>query len=285
MRRPQADLDLQLERDQFAPGDKVTVRVNIASDKGFRVKAGIIALTCVETFWRSEYNAATKTSSLNKHTQKLVEIPLQFMNDGQVRRGIAHREELSLSLPDDVPVTLIGKNANVSWQVKLALDVPGARDLHQERPITVLPSPPRPQDPNNDFPSTTVTEQSYSEFRMRLELPAGDFRVGESVAGTLRLDADQDRDISELRVELLRHEEAGDKKSKDVADETVLETDNSLLANRSREWRFRLTIPPGLWPSSQTSKTSIAWSVKAVVDRSRRRDYSVEKLIQATIGI
>ena len=214
MRRPQADLELSVEGNHFVPGDDVNVRVNIASDKGFRVKAGIIALTCVETFWRTEYNAATKTSSLNKHTQRLEEIPLQFVSDRQVRRGIAHREELSLSLPEDAPVTLIGKNANVSWQVKLSLDVPGARDLHQERSITVLPSPPRLQDPNSDISSTTVTEQSFGELRMRLELPAGEVQIGDSIAGTLRLDAEQDCEIPELRVELVRHEESGDKKSR-----------------------------------------------------------------------
>lgn len=285
MRRPPANLELWVDGDKFAPGDDVNIRITIASDKGLQVREGLITLECVETFWRSEYNAATKTSTLNKHTQKLVEIPLQFISDVQIHSGVAHREAITLQLPEDVPTTLVGKNANISWQVKVALDVPGARDLREERPITVLPppSPSKPETPPTGLSSPVVAEQVYGECRLRLELPVDNLSVVDSLTGRLRLDALQDCDFSEIRVALVRQEEAGDKKSNHVEGEVVLERDATLRANLSREWRFTLVVPQGLWPSAQVSKTSLTWSVKGIFARSRRTDFAVEKVIDVTM--
>ena len=99
------------------------------------------------------------------------------------------------------------------------------------------------------------------------------------MTGRLRLDAVGNCDFSDVRVELVLDEKAGDKKSRVAADSIVMEQDVSLSPNRSQEWRFTLTLPAEPSRSTRISKTSLEWSVKGVFARKRRRDLSVEKEI------
>ncbi len=277
MRRAKADVALEIDGEQFSPGEEVKVRTTIAADEDINVREVVISLICVETFWRMESNG--KTSSLRKKTQTLIEVPLQFATDSRFHRGIPYREEHRLTLPADSPLTLAGKIANISWQAKVSLDVAGARDIHVEKPVTVVSAQTISEDAASEYPQPVITEQSHDECRVRLELPSESWQIGDSMSGRLRLDAVEDCDFSEVRVELVLSEKAGDKKSQVAADSMVLEQDVSLSANRSQEWRFSLDLPTEPSRSTVISKTSLQWSVKGVLARKRRRDLSVEKEI------
>ena len=85
---PQADLELWVEGDRFVPGDDVSGRITIASNKGFQVRRGLITLSCVETFWRKEED------SVKKVTDYLVNIRREFMSNGAASSTIGRTTTL-----------------------------------------------------------------------------------------------------------------------------------------------------------------------------------------------
>ncbi len=279
MRRPDADLSLAIDGDSSLPGDDVMVRVNLSSNKGLKVRVGTATLECVETFWKNEYDAATRTTKLREKSQKLVELTSPVMGEVSVRSGIPLSEEVKFTLSADAHRTVIGGTVNIEWQVKVSLDVPGARDLHEEEGVLVVLERPDARDLDEreqDYASPVVIDDSFDECRLRIELPSSDYRPGDTVEGRLRLDALEECSFPEVRVELIREEKAGDKESGDIVDTTTLESDLNVRAALSREWRFSLAIPDELMPTTSHSKSVLRWKLRGTLARSRRRDYAVE---------
>lgn len=134
-------------------------------------------------------------------------------------------------------------------------------------------------DSAEDAAPVTVDEE-FDDCRLRLEISQGEVRAGESVSGRLRIDALKDCGFSEVRVELERREKAGTRKRNETVDSAVLQQDLELRANRTQEWGFRLTVPPGVWPSTEIRDTLVEWKVKGILARSMRRDFSAEYALQ-----
>ncbi len=274
MRRPQAEIDLEISGESFSPGDEVPFRASIASRKGFDVRNGKISLQCIETFWIVVSNG--KSTSQKKRTETLVEVVHDFMSRGKIDRNMPHVVESSLTIPAQAPVSVHGKTARISWQLKLSMDVPGRRDLHEELPFLVRGPLTERARQRDEYSAPITIDEEFDDCDVRLELSRQELKAGESIDGRLRLEARKDVEFAELRVELERKEEAGVRKSKTTADQLVLEQDIDLRAMRSQEWRFSLTVPEGIWPSTHVSKTRIEWRLKAILARTRRRDFSVE---------
>lgn len=277
LRRPQADISLHIEGDSFSPGDTVSFRATIGSRKGFDVRSARLSLLCVETYWQMTSDG--KTSRQQKRTRTIAEVSHDFMSEGRFERGIPHVENAAIALPADAPPTVTGKHANLSWKLRLSVDVPGARDLQSDETFTVVPANSGPLVSLGGGRSPVVIEETFGDCRLRLELPADEFQAGRSFTGRLRLDAIKDCGVPEIRIELVRQEKAGVRKHEAVGDHMVLETDAHYAANRTRQWGFNLTVPDGRWPSADISDTTVSWKVKGILARSRRRDFSVEKEI------
>lgn len=276
MRRPDADLTLDIEGDSFAPGETVMGRITLSSKKGLKVRTGTVRLECIEKFWKTEYDPATKTTRPKEKSQKLAEFSVQIMNEVEVRSSIPLVEDVKFTLPDDAHRSVLGKTANISWQIEVSLDVPGARDLHSEKELTVVPQRQEQGTVARRDETPVSVDESFDECRLRIEAPSGEYRPGDVVSGRLRLDALEECSFPEVRVELVREEKAGDKLTGDVADSTVLETNASFRANLSREWRFSLSLPDELLPTTSHSKSTLAWKLRGTLARSRRRDHAVE---------
>ena len=278
MRRPRADIDLQVTGENFSPGDEVGFRATITAAKGLNVRQARLSLQCIETYW--VIVSTGKSTSEQKRTRTLAEVPYTFIRNSRIRRGLPHIEEGSLKLPEDAPLSAEGKVANIRWQLKLSIDVPGRRDLHSEQ-VFVVRSPFATNDDHRDEGASRVTvDERFGDCKLRLEVSQDRVNAGDSVPGRLRIDALQDCRFPEVRVELERREEAGSRKRSVTADQVVLEQDLELKANRSQEWGFQLTVPPGTWPSTEIRSTVVRWKVKGILARSMRRDFSAEYALQ-----
>ena len=275
LRRPHAQIDLHIEGDQFAAGDLVRFRATIGSRQGFPVRSGKFALECVETYWQIVRNG--KRTSERERRKTIAEVFRELLVDGRIQRSIPYIEDSTLTLPDDAPSTVVGKHANISWRLKLSLDVPEARDVQYEQPFTVIPKSPLCL--SNGSPSMVVAQEDFSDCELKLELPALKYQAGDSLSGKLRLDAITECNMPEIRIEIVRQEEAGVRGSSTVADQVVLEKDARYGAGRGGQWGFNLRVPEGRWPTTDISNTQVSWRVRAILSRSLRRDYAVEQEI------
>lgn len=276
MRRPKADLAVDIDGDTFLPGDAVRVRLKLSSKKGLNVRTGTVTLECVEKHWKREYDPASKSTQLREKSQKLFEIASEIMRDASVRSGIPATEDITLSVPADAHRTVIGKTVNIAWKIKVALDVPGARDIKQEQELIVVPEHRDSRNGYREEESLTIAEDSFDEGRLSLQTESSDYWLGETAQGRLRLDAQEDSEFPEVRVELIRDEKSGDKSSDDVVDVVVLETGANIRKGLSREWRFNLAIPSEPQPSTSHSNSLLTWKLRGILARSRKRDYAVE---------
>lgn len=269
MRRPQADVELHAYGETFTPGSDIEFRARILSRNGFEVRRARISIACVETYW--VVTSDGKTTHHQKRTRRISEVSHAFMEGGVIRPGLAHREESTLRLPDDSPPSVEGKRANLSWRLRLAIDVPGARDITAETPLTVVL--PRAGS-TRDRPSHAVDER-FEECDLHLEVPGGRVDPGSPVEGRLRLSTRARCDFPEIRIELTRREKAGVKKGFTVVDSATIATDAVYEAEQRREWSYLLRVPEGMFPTTSVSDTSVSWEVKAVFSRSRRTDFRV----------
>lgn len=276
LRRPKADTTIDIGDQPLIPGDEVVARVNLISKKGFDVRIGTVKFECVETYWKNEYNAATKSTQLTEKTNQLYEFQAMIMKDVSVRSNIPVLEEARFWLPTTAHRTVVGKTVKIAWRVKVSLDVPGAKDLHAEEDLIVVPGQSEETVERQDEVLPVTTQDSFGDCGLRIELPTSRYELGDTVQGVIRLEPLEDCSFSELRVELVRDEKAGDKKSSDTLGSTVLGTDISFRAGLSQEWRFDFPIPNDPAPTVHFSNSALSWKIRAVLPRSFRRDYSLE---------
>lgn len=267
MRRPPASLELHLYGETFSPGSEIGYRVLILSRTGFPVRVARVSMECVETYW--VVTSDGKNTRQARRTRRISEVSSSFLEGGTIRPGLAHREESSLRLPDDAPLSVRGKRANLAWRMRLAVDVPGARDVHAETPFTVV----SPSARLAGSAPPLVVNAAFEECDLRLAVPGGRLAAGDAVEGRLYVTARSRCEFPEVRVELARREKAGVKKSVTVAGVSILEKQAVLDADQRREWAYSLTVPDGVFPTTDISDTSVTWEVKAVLTRSLRTDF------------
>ncbi len=282
MRRPQATLEMEATEGPFRPGDDVAARVTLTSREGFQAREGRVTLTCTETYWRRETSHSSRgsTTTTRKRTEKLMELSAAFMSERRVNPSVRYREDVVIAIPQHAPPSIQGRLANIAWELKASLDVPGARDVHIERDIHVMPSRDSSAAAADLQTPPSLTDSAYEECGLSLELPSRDWQAGETINGALRVSALREVSFSEIRVELECEEKAGDRDDTEVEDEVMLQRDASFLPRQSREWPFALTIPQGFRPSALVSRTFVKWSVRGVLSRRMRTDFTVEREIQ-----
>ncbi len=274
-RRPKADLSIELGRDVGIPGEEVLATVTLTASKDLEVRDATVYFECRERYWKNEYDTATKSVRPKEKSRNLFESSQRLMTDAKVRSGIPVIEQVSFRLPDDAHRTVEGKVVRIDWRIRVGMDIPGARDLKAEQALVVEAARSR-ADTTAEEPAPLFTDQQFDECRLRMETEKSVFAPGEPVAGSVLLDAQQDCSFDEIRVELIRSEEAGDQSADDRSQVVSLQKDPGVRAGLSQEWRFEVDLPETAVPSMAASDSTVVWKLKGVLARSKRRDYSVE---------
>ena len=303
------DLDVALDSRPYRPGESVDVQVSLRPTKSLNVRRGQVRLVCLETFYEDGGEGVFKKSS----EQYLLELP--FLGREHVLKGLSHSENFKFTIPEEAPASLRSEAfedscADISWRVEAALDIVGARDIHQARVLTILPLVPDPSPP-------AIKEYFFDQGVATLSLSSTTVRGGETVDGGFSIQIWQDFRVRGIRVELECWEKSGVRGKRTVKDLVLLKgkerlseglrtafqelewnssvrdlvllkggnREEWLTANQVLEWPIRLQVPKNALPSTEVYHTQVVWRVKGILDMGlRRRSLEVQQQIQVYIA-
>tara|TARA_B100000315_G_scaffold243144_1_gene266196 strand:+ start:85 stop:918 length:834 start_codon:yes stop_codon:yes gene_type:complete len=266
-RRSNSDLSLEVGDGPYWPGDKVEVRASLLPRKSFYAREGRIELVCIETYYVQLSQGAPM-----QHTRELWRSATPFLSETQAIEGLPYGGKGILSLPPDAPPTVNGDAADITWRVQAAVDVAGARDIHQHHDVLVLSRVPERSPPE-------TAEKTYDHCTLSLSLSSTTVEEGETLEGRFRVEVRQNLSVQGIRVELECQEKAKDKEVWIVKDPVLLRNREDLAAGQILEWPIRLHVPRHRLPSTEVHDTLVVWRVKGILDRHSRLDLDVEQKI------
>jgi hypothetical protein len=269
------EVSLDVDGDSYYPGDTIKTGIHILSQDKFKVRSGSMDLVCTEEYWKMVSDG--KTTRAQKYKRKLFRLKESFLTNTEFSSGMALNERKSLILPIDIPPTITGKSANISWQLDVKLDIPKMRDIHKKQALTVLPiANAIPVGGENDISASNRILKSSRDGDMTLTVDSSQCIAGETLCGTLETMIKKDISVEGVRVELEVKEKAGVKSSKTIADKVQLEEKIHLGAGSYQRWKFSLGIPEGTLPSCKISETSVQWRVKGIINKRMQKDFLID---------
>ena len=268
-------------RDTYLAGEAVdaSVRYEIKRDVDLR---GARA----ELLYLNRYSYLTPDprggSLLVDETDSVVVGTQAIPQAGAKGRGKTLEHLVSLAMPEVVPPTGRGEITDVTWAVRVVLEISGGPNLRAEAPITVLST-------RDTFSSRVEGEpEGPAECGMRFRLPARSFRAGALIEGGLVVSPRQGFEAQEVRIELLRREtvlrDDGNGDETVEAKETVAKG-VSFGPKTSQKYDLRVAVPQRLaCPSSETEHTYVGWFLRGVIERRLHSDYTLEQELNIYSG-
>ncbi len=286
LRRPKVAFDMKIDDGPLYPGDEVHLDLTLHPREKAEVRQGHVEITCLQTYWQqvrryvySRYGGYYRTS-LYRYTEVLFKDSQTFVQATQLMTEMPLRKGNTFVLPDGAPPTVHGGAVNIHWGIAASVDVAKKRDLHLNTDLMVSTRQP-PASSGAELEPMARTEATFEQGTMSLSVPSGPVRAGDTITGTLQLNLREGLSLREVRVELARLEIAGHRSWSGVMDQQVIEESPDLGAGRVHEWRYRLQVPAGPWPTIQTSRSSLEWRVRAVLDRRGKSD----PVVEAAVGV
>ena len=289
MRRPKVAFEMKIADASFMPGSEVELELSLHPRRKAEVRSGHAELTCIQTYWErvqyyvySRYGGYYRTR-LHRLTETVYRDSAPFIEAMELVAELPVRKRVRFVLPQEAPPTVRGGVVNIGWWLKASVDVVKRRDLHQEAELFVSrPEPARVEGVGSK--AMAQVESTFDQGAMSLALPSAPVRAGDVVSGTFRLQMREALAPRQVRIELERSELAGDHGWTGVIDQQVLEDNPDLEAGGRREWRYRLRVPQGPWPSIQTNRSQVEWRVRGIVDQRLKTDPTVVGPFQVHTG-
>jgi hypothetical protein len=269
---PKVDVQVEVDRVTVTPGDKLDASVRVVSSKDVEIEEGRL-----ELLYENEYTYRTTTgmgrdeeTSFSKDTDRVVERHARFVEASSLTADTPYDAKESFTIPDDAPGSGEGEITKVRWKVVATLARHHARDIHGEARLTVLSRA------GGKVDAPEVETRGDCELSLRLDRTS--FGPGDTVGGVLVANPLQACEMSEVRVELVRHEwvprDDGHQEDTKEADAS-LEGGVSLSLGAPREWPFQLRVPDEVVPCLRTRQSTVTWLVKGIGSRRMRPDYRV----------
>ena len=277
--KPKVNIDIDTIGEPFYSGSTVPVKITVSPQERFSVRLGVLGLTCTEVYW--QIVSTGKSTYHQKRKNKLFEVEEQFLDATNFVLGMLDKRAVDLILPEGLPPKVIGKTVNISWQLKVSLDIVKMRDINEKRELRVLPITvgiPMPELHNRKLSNKITAYSDDGELILSLSSIFG--TSGETIKGSLEAKTKKDISFREIRIVLEKKESAGSKSSKTIADLVILEKTASLGSGHYREWLFKLKIPENPTPTVSTEKSSVVWSVRGIIDKPMKGDFSIESPIR-----
>jgi hypothetical protein len=274
LKKPNAAVTLNVKGGPFHPGDIVNLGISISSEDNFTLRSASAELNCIEVFWRLVSDG--KSTRNQKTERNLFRFKEEFLGYTEFTSGMAINGSASFALPKDIPPSVSGKIANISWRLDVKLNIARMRDIHNKSLISVLPVateiPLTEGSGGNPEAQVTATSDDGS---LLLIIDSECGSAGKTLHGSLEAAPRKDLSFTEIRAELEMKESAGNKSSKTAADMVVLEEKSTLPDGTHERWSFELKIPDSAAPSVDVSSTKVEWNVKGILARSLKKDISV----------
>jgi len=274
LKKPNAEVNIDIGSKPYYPGDKVNVKVNISSSDNFTARSGSVELSCREVYWHVV--SSGKSSSQQKTQRCEFKLKEEIFGNTEFTSGTVINGSASFMLPDDSLPSVQGEIVDISYYLEFKLDVPRRRDVREMQGMTVLSIPKGiPIVEEGYKKSSNKRMESSDDCDLSLSLDSTHGTTGQIFKGKFEVMVKKDINIRGIRVELELREKAGTKYSKTVADVMVLEEQMSLVSGAVRQWSFQLRLPDSP-PASYEAKESWAeWIVKGILDRRGKKDISV----------
>ena len=143
-RRPEADLQIRIDRTVVHADDELEARVTLVPKGDFHVRHGKVELVCTESYVQrvsTQYG-----TSYHRRTETLSRAGETFIDDRTVRHRVPYSTDVRLVVPPDALPTIIGTKVSsvqpgIAWAVTASLDVAKARDIRQSQEVTVVKPP------------------------------------------------------------------------------------------------------------------------------------------------
>jgi hypothetical protein len=279
LRKPKADVLLEVTGSPFNPGSTVDAGVTVSSMESFTVRSGIVQLSCTEVYW--QIVSTGKSTYHQKRKHKLYKVEESFLGDINFALGMTTHKLVKFTIPQDLPPTVCGKKVNISWQLKASLDIIKQRDIHVKHELVVSPISIAVPVLEKDYQAlTNKVTKSSDDGELTLALASQSGIGSGTLRGRFETIMKKTMNVDTIRIELEVKESAGSMSSKNIADVVILEGKTSLLGGGYRQWPFELKIPTAPPPTIKTEKSSVVWLVKGVLDKRLRKDFKVIAPIQ-----
>ena len=277
-------LNVVLDRPDmpYQPGETVHVTLTVQGEKELKIQQGRVALVYTEEYRIRERERDSDDNStsvnertLNDHKEIRREV---FMQEGVIPATTAKSYTFDLLLPGDAAPTCSGRIINSTWQVKATLDRKMAPDVNNEAALTVnAPAPGRRLAAGNFGMASNTGDTD-----MAIWLPKEEWRAGETIEGKLIVTPKKDFDVNEVRVELRRVENVPEQEGNTFTDNVAVlkpGAGTKFSAGTVVEYPFSVRLPDKGSPTMRGLHGTVVWSLKGVLARRLRSDYTVEEEI------
>lgn len=266
----------------YQPGETVHVTLTVQGEKELKIKQGRVALVYTEEYRirERERDSDDNSTSVNERTltdHKEIRREV-FMQEGVIPANTAKSYAFELPLPSDAAPTYSGRIINVTWQVKATLDRKMAPDVNSEAALTVSAPAPGRRVAAGNFGMASNT----GDTDMAIWLPKEEWRAGETIEGKLIVTPKKDFDVNEVRVELRRVENVPAQEGNAFTDNVAVlkpGPGTKFSAGNVAAYPFSVRIPDKGSPTLRGLNGTAVWSLKGVLARRLRSDYTVEEEI------
>ncbi len=285
---------LELDRPEgpYYPGDPVHLNIHLESEKDLKVQE----LRASLIFWERYQYTTTHTTGYGKSrsrstrthwgTATRVLHKEKLLGEGTIPAGFHQTYSLDWSIPQDAAPPYAGRVIRSGWLIKVTLDRKLRKDINEELKVPVVVPPPGRWAEPGEYGEASHSEEAD----MALWLPRLEWVEGETIQGKVIVRARSGVSASGVRIELLRNERVtirghgrGGTFSKTEFKDRIARG-VKLNAGEVREFPFSVPVPEIGCPSRDTSVGTVRWSLKGILDRRLRRDFTVAQEIYVFNG-
>jgi sporulation-control protein spo0M len=286
-----ANVTVTLDRpvQPYYLGDTVNSRIHIQGQKDLKIQEARVQLVCREEYqYRCESRSTDADGDVDVSEEKRWAVDeqvvqrLQLMPEGTIPGNFDQVFEFAAPIPAGWPSTADGRIVRVKWQVKATLGRKLAADTEAVADVLVFAPPTGRAGGEGAYGFSNQP----SDALMHFSLPQKEWALGEVVQGQLTIVPQKAFDVSEIRLELMRHEHV----PRDLGN-SHLETVKIKLAGHTRlnpgqslNYPFSVTLPTAAPATLRTRNSSITWSLAGILARTLRSDTRVEEEISVCSG-
>jgi hypothetical protein len=278
LKKPKIDIEVKTPSSPLILGNTISIDILISPKESFEIRSGLVEFTCTEVHW--QWVSHGKSSSVQKVKNVLLKMKEQYLDSTHLIAGTSIRESVNLLIPANLPPTVKGKIVDIRWQIKVSMNVIKLRDVHQKCEVPVLPAVvvlPRPKSSEREFSERRTKSSGTGELSMSLD---SEITSGNTLYGALEIIVKKTLEARAIRVQLEVKESAGAKSSKRVMVVEILENKTTLVGGGYRKWKFSIKVPAKVPSTYSTEKSSVKWTLKGIIDKCWKRDFTVSVPIQ-----
>ena len=287
LRRPNADLSIELEDGPHRLGKAINGRVTLLPGESFQMRGGKVEFVCTETYWeRVRRTTRMGSAETNESAATIIRQYSQpIFGDTEIANLMPQVGDIDFTLPLDAPPTVKGVVANIVWCLRATVDVARGRDISHELELVVLSA--TGERSGNDPKLSGDAAPAVSallECDMNLSLAALRVCMGERVDGVFRIFPKEGLGpaaarMESIRIELMRLEKAGTSQADNPVGLLEFQKSEATTTAEAMEFPFSLSVPECLLATISVHETSVSWRVRATVSLSSGKELEISQRV------